>query len=149
MRSGIRAIALMAVVGILTAGCIDESDSSAKGAAADEHGAPAAGAPAAGEPAIAETSTVTATLNEWSVTLSATSAPNGTVSFEIRNEGTEDHVFEVEGAGQEFKTEPIKPGESATLSAVLAPGEYTIYCPIASGGEAHADRGMKTTFTVN
>ncbi|MEO5509775.1 MAG: cupredoxin domain-containing protein [Longimicrobiales bacterium] len=143
MQSRTSAAAVLAFVGFLVVGCISESDSKvAEGEAAGE---PAA-APAAGTPAA---TTVNATLNEWTVTLSAETVANGTVSFEVRNSGTEDHAFEVEGNNQEWKTDPIKPGEAVTLSAPLAPGTYTIYCPIASGGESHADRGMKATITVN
>ncbi len=145
MRTGIRAAAVVFMVGFLAAGCVDESDGGKDAADASHDAAPSA-APAATTPA--GSSTVSATLNEWSVTLSSATVPHGTVSFEIRNAGTEDHAFEVEGSNQEWKTEPIKPGEAATLSAVLTPGTYTIYCPIASGGEGHADRGMKTTITV-
>jgi uncharacterized cupredoxin-like copper-binding protein len=138
-----RALALAACTAVLVTGCIGESDPPTNPTVEAEH----AGASAAPDSAAAVT-TVSAVLNEWSITLSSTTVKQGTVSFEIRNEGTEDHAFEVEGAGQEWKTDAIKPGESATLSAVLEPGTYEVYCPLASGGEAHADRGMRTSITV-
>ena len=145
MRMWTRTAGLIAVVGALTIGCVDESDThaTAEGAApvASHETAPPA------DPT-AQPTTVTATLAEWTITLSGTSMPHGTVTFEIRNTGTEDHAFEVEGANQEWKTDPIKPGESATLSVALAAGTYNVYCPLASGGEGHADRGMKTEITV-
>jgi uncharacterized cupredoxin-like copper-binding protein len=143
MRKWTRLLGVLAVIGAVSAGCIEESDEGAKTEAA----APHAAAPAGGAPAAA--TTVSATLTEWTIALSRDTVPQGTVSFEVRNSGTEDHALELEGPdNQEWKTDPIKPGESGTLSAALPPGTYTIYCPIASGGEAHADRGMKTTITV-
>jgi uncharacterized cupredoxin-like copper-binding protein len=140
-----RSAALVAIAGALMSGCIEESDP-ATDAAANEGAAVTT--PAAGVDSTARSTTVTASLSEWTVTLSADTVPHGTVSFEVRNTGTEDHALEVEGEGQEWKTGPIKPGESATLSVALPAGTYDVYCPLASGGEAHADRGMKTSVTV-
>ena len=145
MRMWTRTAGFIALVGALTIGCVDESDhpATAEGAApAEAHGTAPAADPTA------KSTTVNATLAEWTVTLSETAVDHGTVSFEVRNNGTEDHAFEIEGSNQEWKTEPIKPGESATLSVALAAGSYNVYCPIASGGESHADRGMKTVLTV-
>lgn len=143
MGMWIRGAGIVAVTAALAAGCIDESDSKQAPAPAPEQGAPAAA------DTTARSTAVTATLSEWTIALSQAAVPHGTVSFEVRNTGTEEHAFEVTGANnQEWKTEPIKPGESATLSLALAAGAYDVYCPLASGGEAHADRGMKTTLTV-
>jgi uncharacterized cupredoxin-like copper-binding protein len=143
MRMWIRGAGLAAVIAIFATGCIEEADTGVKAGAESEH----ATAPASDQ--TAKSSTITAALSEWTIALSQTSIDHGTVSFEIRNNGTEDHAFEVTGANnQEWKTEAIKPGEAATLSVALAAGTYDVYCPQASGGEAHADRGMKTTITV-
>jgi uncharacterized cupredoxin-like copper-binding protein len=140
MRSWIRGAATLAITAFLVGGCIDESDSKQQNGAAGE---------GAAAPHSAQASTsITATLSEWTIALSASSAPQGTVSFKIRNNGTEEHAFEIGGTTEEWKTEPIKPGESATLTLVMVPGTYDVYCPLASGGEAHADRGMKVSFTV-
>lgn len=141
----IRGAGLAAVIAIFAAGCIEESDANLKPGAESEHAA--ATAPEADH--TAKSSTITATLSEWTIALSGTSIDHGTISFEIKNTGAEDHALEITGPNnQEWKTEPIKPGESATMSVALAAGTYDVYCPQASGGEAHADRGMKTTITV-
>lgn len=138
-----RGAGLAALVAILATGCIEEKDANVEPNAEAEHAA----APATDQ--TAQSSTIAASLSEWTIALSQTSIDHGTISFEVKNTGTEDHAFEVVGANnQEWKTEAIKPGESATLSIALAAGTYDVYCPQASGGEAHADRGMKTTITV-
>ena len=138
----IRGAGILMVAAFVGTACIDESDSKNPGASSQQ------GSTAATPETSAATTTVTATLTEWAVTLSHTNIAHGTVVFEIRNNGTEDHAFEVTGANQEWKTEPIKPGQSATLSLALEAGAYDVYCPLASGGEAHSDRGMKTAITI-
>jgi plastocyanin len=67
---------------------------------------------------------------------------------DVENNGAEPHALEIEGGGQEWRSDLIQPGESVTMSLVLAPGTYHVYCPLASGGESHADRGMKTILRV-
>ena len=55
----------------------------------------------------------------------------GVVEFRAQNAGQTIHALEVEGPKGEVETEPIQPGESATLRADLSePGEYTWYCPV-------------------
>jgi glucose/arabinose dehydrogenase/plastocyanin len=70
----------------------------------------------------------------------------GTYTFIITNptDGTE-HNFEIEGNGEEWVLEaPVAPGESATLTVELAPGEYEVYCPVSD----HQHIGMALTLTV-
>ena len=70
------------------------------------------------------------------------SAPEGSVTFEVRNTGSAEHNFAIEGFG---KTPMIPAGESATLEvANLKAGTYTVICEVAG----HADAGMKGTLTV-
>lgn len=55
------------------------------------------------------------------------------------------HSFEIEGQGIEKKLDqPLAPDASATLQVDLAPGEYTVYCPVAD----YYDRGMKRQIRV-
>ena len=144
MQKWMRATVALLVTAMVASGCIDESDnrSAADGTA---HGDSAAAS--ASEPA-AHAETVSAVLSEWAVTLSPASVDAGTITFEVRNDGTEAHVFEIEGGGEQWRTDEVAPNGTATLSVALAPGTYNVYCPLDSGGEAHADRGMKTTLRV-
>ncbi|MFN8036910.1 MAG: cupredoxin domain-containing protein [Acidimicrobiia bacterium] len=70
------------------------------------------------------------------------------VRFQMRNEGTVEHEFEVEGPGGDVLGEigPTGPGRTggATL-ALREPGTYRFVCGIAD----HEARGMKGTFTVD
>ena len=143
MRKWMRAAALLVMTALATAGCIDESDDRSAGHAA---GGDATVSPAA-EPA-AHAEAVRAVLSEWAIALEPASVDAGTITFDVRNDGAEAHVFEIEGGGEQWRTDPIEPNGNATLSVALPAGTYNVYCPLDSGGEAHADRGMKMTLRV-
>jgi uncharacterized cupredoxin-like copper-binding protein len=87
-------------------------------------------------------------LNEWSVTVSKSVLAPGTTTFHAMNQGTTTHAFEIEGNDQEWKSDPIPPGGTATLTPTLTPGTYTVYCPITDSQGNHRQKGMSTTFTV-
>ncbi|HYL55847.1 MAG TPA: cupredoxin domain-containing protein [Gemmatimonadales bacterium] len=89
---------------------------------------------------------VTAKLSEWKVELSAAAVPAGAVTFTITNTGTVPHAFEVEGRGLERETAVIQPGSTSTLTLMLAPGTYEVYCPV--GEDSHKKLGMDTHLTV-
>jgi plastocyanin len=71
-------------------------------------------------------------------------AKAGVVEVKATNNGTIDHAIEVEGQGVEAKSNPIKPGSSASVKVDLKPGTYEWYCPI----DAHKQKGMVGTITV-
>ena len=107
--------------------------SSAGGAAADA--TPAASA--MGE-------TVAVSLTEFMIDM-PTELPAGPTTFEITNDGTIEHNFEVEGQGiEEELPENLAPGASGTLMVDLAPGTYEVYCPVGN----HEDQGMRVELTV-
>jgi uncharacterized cupredoxin-like copper-binding protein len=87
-------------------------------------------------------------LKEWSVTVSKSVLAPGATTFHAMNQGTYTHAFEIEGNDQEWKSDPIPPGGTATLTPTLAAGTYTVYCPITDSHGNHRQRGMSTTFTV-
>ena len=69
----------------------------------------------------------------------------GPIAFEVTNNGSMEHNFEVEGQGiEEEFAENLQPGETRTLELELPPGEYRVYCPVAD----HAARGMELMLTV-
>ncbi len=114
--------------------------------------------------ASATPTTITGTLTEFKIALGATSAPAGTVIFNVTNSGTIVHEFVIlktdvlakdlplagdsvdEGAynaiGEVAETNPSKSG---TFTATLAAGHYAIICNIPT----HVSQGMVTDFTVN
>jgi hypothetical protein len=109
---------------------------------------PAAGGQTALPPDDGAVRNVSATLTEWSVTLTQDSVPAGAIAFNVRNGGTMTHRFEVEGNGQEWATEDLAPGGDITMSVNLTPGTYEVYCPIVAGGVNHEERGMTTVLRV-
>lgn len=83
---------------------------------------------------------------EFSLTPSTASlAKPGTYEFDISNDGTVTHSFEVEGNGVEQKAADIQAGSTTTLRVDLTKaGSYEMYCPI----DGHKQQGMKGTITV-
>lgn len=77
---------------------------------------------------------------EYNFTLSSSTAPAGTVVFNVKNTGKDAHDFAIAGR----KTPTLDPGQSATLTIDLAAGQYNYACTI---GE-HASFGMQGQFTV-
>ena len=91
-----------------------------------------------------DSNTVQVSLTEFEIDM-PDSIPAGPTTFEVTNNGTVEHNFEVEGQGVEEELEAnLQPGETGTLELDLAPGTYEIYCPVAD----HEGMGMSLTLTV-
>jgi uncharacterized cupredoxin-like copper-binding protein len=85
--------------------------------------------------------TVQVSMFEFGFTLSPTAVPSGNVTFVMKNTGTIQHNFDVEGV----KAGPfVNPGQSATMTVNLKAGQkYTYLCDVPG----HAAAGMIGTFT--
>ena len=121
------------------------------------------------------TTTVDVSLREFSIAPSVASAPAGTVTFEVTNDGPNDvHEFVVvrtdlapdalptdadgsvleDGEGMEVinEIEDLAVGASETLMLTLEAGSYVLICNIVEEEEgeteAHYALGMRTAFTV-
>ena len=74
--------------------------------------------------------------------------PAGTITFNVTNRGVHPHNLEIEnedaGIEMEMFEENLQPGETGTLTVDLAPGTYTVYCPV----DDHADFGMRYEIPV-
>ena len=105
------------------------------------------------EPLVAPTPTaepvqiVEVALLEWLIDLPAETRA-GQISFVVTNEGAEAHRVIIESGGVVAAEliEPLAPGESSVLSAVLAPGEYVVSCPLGEG--EHRVEGMEAALIV-
>jgi hypothetical protein len=108
---------------------------------------------AALEPLVAPTPTaepvqiVEVALLEWLIDMPAETRA-GQINVVVTNEGAEAHGLVIESGGVVAAElpEPLEPGASSVLSAVLAPGEYVVYCPVGEG--EHRAEGMETTLVV-
>ena len=85
--------------------------------------------------------TVRVTLCEWKIELSRDQVPPGTVVFRVRNKGTMQHAFEIEGEGVEREIQPIRPGADTLVVLRVREGKYEVYCPVGEG-TAHAHKAM-------
>ncbi|MCL6642289.1 MAG: cupredoxin domain-containing protein [Candidatus Bipolaricaulota bacterium] len=93
------------------------------------------------EPTVQEISIV---LKEWQIIPARVTIKAGKVRFVVKNQGTVDHGFEVEGADLEEEIDPFPPGRTRTLELDLAPGTYEIYCQVPG----HEELGMKGELIV-
>lgn len=97
-----------------------------------------------GAPSLEET--VEVSLTEWAINMPS-ELEAGTIIFEVINDGTVPHTFEIAGESVFAALDaPIGPGERARLEVDLTPGEYTVICSLGDG--AHRDIGMQLTLTV-
>ena len=68
----------------------------------------------------------------------------GEATFTVSNDGQAPHALALDGNGVEEETGTISPGESASLTVDLEPGEYELYCPVGD----HRDQGIAGTLVV-
>ena len=117
------------------------------------------------------TTTVTVTLQEFSVLPDPATAPAGDVTFHVTNDGPDDiHEFVIfktdlapdamptaedgsvdeAGDGVELidEIEDIPVGESQDVTVPLDAGSYVLICNIVESDEVHYALGMRTGFTV-
>jgi uncharacterized cupredoxin-like copper-binding protein len=92
--------------------------------------------------------TVQVSEKEWSITVGGTeltkgtgnaSLPTGSVTFDVKNDGSVAHEFEIQGNGIDKKTGSIDPGQSTKLTVDLKAGKYEIWCPVPGHKEAGMD----------
>jgi uncharacterized cupredoxin-like copper-binding protein len=95
-------------------------------------------------PAPAQATTTEVGLTEYQIEM-PTSLSAGPQAFNVTNNGTVEHNFEVEGQGIEesFDTN-LSPRDTQTLQLDLEPGTYEVYCPLGN----HRDQGMEIQLTV-
>ena len=88
-------------------------------------------------------STVSVTGTEFKFDPKAMTAKAGQVTFQIKNSGSVEHNFIVEGTN--IKVEGVQPGQTKDVSATLATGTYKVLCTIPG----HQEAGMTGTLTVS
>jgi uncharacterized cupredoxin-like copper-binding protein len=147
----------LAALAVLAAACGDDGE--------EAEGQPTAGA----EP---EATTIGVSLIEWGVVPDEMSAPAGTVTFEVTNEGEMEHEFVIvrsdagladlpvaeDGAVDEAQVEVVgeieemAPGSTESASFDLEPGNYILICNLVEEMEGevhrHYQQGMRIPFEV-
>lgn len=97
-----------------------------------------------GGPAAEGDGFIDVTLTEFAIDMPATGV-EGEVTFRITNDGDMDHGFVVAGDGvDEQIVDSVRPGTTETLTVALAPGTYTVWCPIGD----HREQGMEARIEV-
>jgi len=82
---------------------------------------------------------------EYAFTPSAITVPAGSVTFSIRNVGSQEHEFEIFKGDQVVdEVEGIVPGLTKDATMTLTAGDYTFVCKL----NGHDQLGMKGTLTV-
>jgi uncharacterized cupredoxin-like copper-binding protein len=111
-----------------------------------------------------DTGGISATVKDFSIDLASSSAPAGSVTFDISNEGPSAHEFVIlktdeapdalpvkDSEVEEDKldvvdeAEDIAPSTTATLTTDLEAGSYVIICNVTG----HYEAGMHSAFTVD
>ena len=80
-------------------------------------------------------------LKEWGIEPKAMTVKAGTVTFTIKNAGSLEHNFIIQGNS---KIESIFAAQTKTLEATLTPGTYIVECDLSG----HKEAGMTATLTV-
>lgn len=141
-------IAATLLLSAALAACAKSDDTASDTSASVDTGATSAIPVAPTPTATNDTAVIHVPLTEWSVVVSQGIVSPGTFTFHAMNQGTYSHAFEIEGNGKEWKSDPIPPGGTATLTPTLTAGTYEVYCPIMDGQGNHQQKGMRTTFSV-
>lgn len=141
-------IAAALLLSATLAACTKSDDTAGDTTATVDTGAASATTVAPTPVATNDTAVIHVPLTEWSVVVSQGVVSPGTFTFHAMNQGTYPHAFEIEGNDKEWKSDPIPPGGTATLTPTLTAGTYEVYCPIVDGHGNHQQKGMRTTFSV-
>jgi plastocyanin len=82
---------------------------------------------------------VSASLSEYAIgPTDPTVRRKGWITFVATNDGTVPHALAVDGPKGPKRTSTLLPGEEATITLHLPPGQYRWYCPLGD----HERRGM-------
>jgi uncharacterized cupredoxin-like copper-binding protein len=122
------AVPCVAVALVVLSGCGEKRETTTGGASS--------GGSASAAASVSET--------EFKLDPSSARASAGSVSVQVKNDGTTQHALVIEAPGGEVKTPTLAPGKSATLKLDLKPGTYEMYCPI----DGHKNKGMKGELVV-
>jgi plastocyanin len=144
LASGVAVLAL-GLAGLTACGGDDSGSTSAAGTTS-ESASSSSSAAASSSDGSSEAEAITATEEDFSISLDEDSLTAGTYTITVVNNGSATHDLAVEEDGTtEATSDKIGPGESTTLTVDLDAGEYVFYCSIGN----HRAMGMEITVTVS
>ena len=95
---------------------------------------------------VGQAQTLTVTEVGFDIKLESSDLPAGDYTITVKNEGDATHDLVVEQDGKDIaKSDTLGPGDSATFTVTLQPGQYVFYCSIGN----HRAMGMETDVTVS
>ena len=138
---------LALALGLLTA-CGGSSDAASPSSTSSSPSSSSASSSAAGgsSSAAGQAQTLTVTEVGFDIQLESSDLPAGDYTITVKNEGDATHDLVVEQDGKDVaKSDTLGPGDSATFTVTLQPGQYVFYCSIGN----HRAMGMVTDVTVS
>jgi hypothetical protein len=106
---------------------------------------PTVAAPGGAEMTLDDATRIVVDIREWRVHMTEDTLGSGDYAFVLDNRGERPHTLDIRSeGGARWRSIPIAPGTSVTISMSLPPGRYRI----ESTDSAYADRGVRTTFIV-
>ena len=102
--------------------------------------------PASEAPASADAEAISVSVMDFMIEPADLEVAGPTVTIDVTNDGPTPHNLTVrdEAGDVLMGTEDLSAGDTATISAQLEPGEYTIFCALPG----HESLGMSGTLTV-
>jgi len=137
---GVRRVAaaggLALVLGLLTA-CGGSSDAASPSSSTSSSSSASS---------VGQAQTLTVTEVGFDIEPESSDLPAGDYTITVKNEGDATHDLVVERDGKDIaKSDTLGPGDSATFTVTLQPGQYVFYCSIGN----HRAMGMETDVTVS
>jgi plastocyanin len=105
-----------------------------------------AGCGSAGAPVKTTDTSVTITLDDYTIRPQELRVPKGQrITVTVVNHGRLGHTFRIRSTNHVVRAlTTIRPGQQATTTIKLAPGNYTMFCALAN----HEELGMRGKLTV-
>jgi plastocyanin len=144
LASGAALLAL-GLAGLTACGGSDSGTASGASSSSSDTAASSSAGTSASSGGSAEAEAITATEQDFSISLDEDTLKAGSYTITVVNKGSSTHDLAVEEDGTTKATsDKVAPGESTTLTVDLDAGKYVFYCSIGN----HRAMGMEKTVQV-
>jgi plastocyanin len=139
------AVLALGLAGLTACGGSDSGSASAANSSSSDSAASSSTEKSASSGGSAEAEAITATEQDFSISLDEDNLKAGSYTITVVNNGSSTHDLAVEEDGTtEATSDKVAPGESTTFTVDLDAGEYVFYCSIGN----HRAMGMEKTVQV-